>query len=46
MEEGQEQSMKMAESGGSGGIDIKFVTLATEPRCGGVTFRGWNTTTS
>ena len=33
MEELKEQSRKMVESGGTGGIDIKFVIIETEPRC-------------
>ena len=46
MEELKEQSRKMVESGGTGGIDIKFVIIETEPRCEEVTVQGWNTTTS
>ena len=46
IEEGKEIYRKMVESGGAGGLDINFVTIATVPRCGGVTIRGWNTTTS
>ena len=45
MEEGKERYIKMVGSGGAGVPDIKFVRIVKEPRCGGVTFRGWNTTT-
>ena len=45
MEEEKERSRKAVESGGVGGLDIKFVTIAMEPRCGGFTVQGWNTTT-
>ena len=37
MEEGKQQYRKTVESGVTGGLDIKFVTIATYPRCVGVT---------
>ena len=46
MEEGKERSRKAVESGGAGGLHIKFATIATEPGCGGVTVQGWNIITS
>ena len=46
MEEGKERSRKMVESGGAGGLDIKCLIIATDPRCVGVYGRGCNTTTS
>ena len=45
MEEVKEGSIKTVELDGAGGIYIKFLTIAAEPRCGGVTVRGWNITT-
>ena len=46
MEEGKGKSRKTVETGGEGGIDLNFVTIATEPRFGGVSVQGWNITTS
>ena len=40
MEEGKEQSIETVEPGGAGGLDIKPVTIAMNPRCGGVTVQG------
>ena len=37
-EEGKELLIKTVESGGAGGLDIKFVMTAKEPRCGGVNY--------
>ena len=46
IEEGKEQYRKAVESGGSGGIYIKFLMIEMDPRCGEVTVQGWNITTS
>ena len=46
VEKGKERSRKTVETGGAGGLDINFVTIATEPSSRVVTVRCWNITTS